>query len=49
METTLGVMAGKRKHREDNDGEENPKRKYRCIHCKDPKRSFFDHGFKGHL
>jgi hypothetical protein len=45
----VAVRARKRKHREDRDGEQNPKRRFQCGHCNNEKRSFFDHGFRGHL
>jgi hypothetical protein len=43
------VRGRKRKHREDSEGDLNPKRRFKCVYCNNEKRSFFDHGFRGHL
>jgi hypothetical protein len=44
-----GEVGGrKQKHRED-EGELNPRRRFKCVYCNHEKRLFFDHGFRGHL
>lgn len=47
--TTEGTKKQKRKHREDKEGERNPKRRFKCLHCNDWNRSFFRHGLENHL
>ena len=39
----------KRKHRDDAKGEQNPNRRFKCLHCHDQNRSFFKHGLEHHL
>jgi hypothetical protein len=43
------AKATKRKHREDEEDKPNAKRHYKYSHCNNENRSFFDHGFLGHL
>jgi hypothetical protein len=39
----------KRKHKEDGDGGQNPRRWLKCLRCNNKERSFFEHGFRSHL
>lgn len=47
--TSSTIRVCKRKHRDDGECEPNPRRRFQCVHCGNKDRSFFDHGFKGHL
>ena len=47
--TAEGIKKRKRKHREDVEGEQNPNRRFKCLHCNDQNRSFFKHGLVSHL
>jgi len=47
--TAESTKKQKRKHREDKEGERNPKRRFKCLHCNDGSRSFFKHGLENHL
>jgi hypothetical protein len=47
--TTEGARTRKRKHREDVTDEQNPNRRFKCLHCKNENRSFFKHGLQHHL